>query len=325
MLLLLSACAPPSTSGDPVAPGAFRVAFISDTHVVGPQYVCCSESEGIDNESIMDTNDRLADVIERLNAVDPPPEAVFVLGDITHNAIEFDELAAYDETETAWSRASELFARLDMPSHLVLGNHDYDVNCGEPGEDRREITHALADRFFGGLAYDAVDYHGWRFLLANSQLGPTWDAADDRCSTGTGSFGAEQLAWLDAELGEGAPSMVLSHHYVPVTRAEEDPEGLVDYASVLGSHSNLQLSLAGHAHRWIDFTPSYTFPHRLVAATRYDADNFWIVELQKDGSGYTILDEDKAQDVSTCADTWTYNGDPAEDPSAPPESGDCGD
>ena len=46
--------------------------------------------------------------------------------------------------------------------------------------------------------------------------------------------------------------------------------------------------------------------------------------FEEDGSEYTILDYDKAKWFTTCADTWTYDGTPAVDPSAPPESGDCG-
>jgi 3',5'-cyclic AMP phosphodiesterase CpdA len=325
MLLLLLACtSPPDSADDPVTPGTFRVAFIADTHVIGPQYVCCSESEGLDNESIMKTPDRLAAVVDQLNAVNPPPEAVFVLGDVVHDAHVFDSLDAYEAEETAWSRAAALFDGLDMPVHLVWGNHDYDVDCGEVGDDRRLFTHDLFDRFFGAEPTKVVDLYGWRFILANSQLGPTWDAVDGACSTGTGSFGAAQLTWLDEQLGEGRPSVVMSHHYLPVTRAEEDPAGLGDYESVLSARSNMKLSLAGHAHRWIDFTPSYGFPHILLGATRYDTDDFWIVEFSKESDAYTILDFDKARWLTTCADTWVYDGTPAPDPANPAETGDCG-
>lgn len=99
-LALLVGCAEPKAAGGgaadtmdsgarvvPQEPGTFRVAMVADTHVIGPEYVCCSESEGIDNESIMKTPERLAAVVAAINAVEPPPELVFVLGDVVHDTL----------------------------------------------------------------------------------------------------------------------------------------------------------------------------------------------------------------------------------------------
>jgi hypothetical protein len=325
MLLLLAACTPPTSSADPAAPGNLRVAVLSDTHIIGPEYVCCSESNDLDNSSIVLTSDRLAETVRQLNAVDPPLDAVFVTGDVVHNPQVLATLEAYDTEDPAWSRARALFDELEMPYYLAWGNHDYDVDCGAGGADPRDFTDAVIARVFEQDPYQAVSLGAWRFLVANSTRGPTWDPADPRCSTGTGSFGAEQLVWMDAELAAGGPTVVMSHHYLPVITSDEDPDGLVDYNTVLASHSNLALTLAGHAHRWLDFSPTYGFPHLLLGSTRYDSDDFWVIELDADGDTYTILDFDKPAWFTTCADTWVYEDGGAEpDPADPAETGDCG-
>ena len=325
VLFVLAACTPPSTSADPAAPGNLRVAVLSDTHIIGPEYACCSESNDLDNSSIVKTSDRLAETVRRLNEVDPPLDAVFVTGDVVHNPAVLADLEAYDTEDNAWSRARALFDELDVPYHLAWGNHDYDVDCGASGPDPRDFTDAVIARVFGQEPYQSVAMGGWRFVLMNSVRGPTWDPADPACSTGTGSFGAEQLAWLDAELASGDPAVVMSHHYLPVIRADEDPDGLGDYNTVLASHDNVALTLAGHSHRWLDFSLSYTFPHLLLGSTRYDSDDFWVIELDADGATYTILDFDKPEWFTTCANTWVYaDGEAGPDPANPAEMGDCG-
>jgi len=64
--LLLVACAPGedkpaqgNSAPDSAPPASFRVVLVADTHVIGPEYICCSESPGLDNESIMKTPGRL--------------------------------------------------------------------------------------------------------------------------------------------------------------------------------------------------------------------------------------------------------------------------
>ena len=87
MIFYLFSCVQPvQVQQEPDEEKSFRAVFIADTHVVGPQYECCSESEGLDNDSIMQTQDRLIAVREQINAIVPPPDMVFVLGDVVHNA-----------------------------------------------------------------------------------------------------------------------------------------------------------------------------------------------------------------------------------------------
>ncbi len=322
-MLLLLACTSSSSESTPKEESPLRVAILSDTHVIGPQYTCCSENGDLDNSSIMRTQERLEDTIATLNAVNPRPEAVFVLGDIVHDAHVFATLEEYEGQDTAWSRAEAAFAKLEIPLYLALGNHDYDFSCDDPNEPHA-LTHQLAERYLKTQPYQRVDLESWSFFVGNSQLGPTFDHADPRCDGGTGSFGAEQLAWLRDGLAEGRPSIVMSHHYPLVMAKDEDHDGAGDFETVMAEAPNLKVALSGHSHRWIDFGVGYPFRNILVGGTRYDSDNFWIVELQRDGSDFEILDFDKPEWYTTCSNTWSYDGTVEEDPSHPAETGDCG-
>ncbi len=313
----------PTETGE-AGPSTFRVVFIADTHVIGPQYACCSESEGLDNDSIMQTPDRLAAVRDAVNALDPQPDLVFVLGDVVHNAHVFETADEYTADETGWSVAADLFDGFEAPVHLVWGNHDYAVSC-DPARPQfsASFTHALFDHFFAAPPTEVVDHKGWRFILTNSQLGPTWTPGDPLCNTGLASYGRTQLGWIDAQLADGLPSIVMAHYYLAVTESDEDPTGpYPGLGDVLAAHDNVKLFLAGHMHRWIDGREGTDVPQVVLGATRYDTDNFWLFEFEEGGDSFSIIDEEKPRWYTTCADTWTYGAPPGPDPTAV-EQGDC--
>jgi len=326
LVLLFLGCGAPTPQPDPTDPtGPLRVVFIADTHIIGPQYTCCSESEGVDNDSIMRGPDRLAETVAQINAISPPPDRVFLLGDVLHDAYHSHDPQWYATEESAFSVAADLLAGLQVPLHILWGNHDYEVHCG--GGDHhysRALSHQLFADFFGAETHGSIDAGGWRFLLLNSQLGPTWDIESPLCDTGMGSFGEEQLAWLDEQLGDGLPSIVMSHHHMLTSIQREENDGNhPDLPSVLERHDNVAAHMAGHLHRWYDLEPSGITPvrHLILGATRYDTDNFWLVEFSPDGS-FEIVDYEKPQWLTTCADHWTYEGDPQIDSSSI-EDGDC--
>lgn len=314
-----------ATETGSAGPDTFRVVFIADTHVIGPEYTCCSESPGLDNDSIMKTPDRLAQVRDAVNALDPQPDLVFVLGDVVHDALVFADRTAYQSEETGYSKAWELFDGFQAPVHYVWGNHDYEVSCNPDAGLPRDLAHGVFEDLFATQPYSSVDHKGWRFILANSQLGPTWTPTDPLCNTSFASYGAEQLAWIDGLLADGRPTMVMAHYYTAVTKLDEQPGAeLSDLPTVLDRHDNMRLFLAGHFHRWVDARDADTFPQVVLGATRYDTDNFWLFEFTENSDEYVILDEEKPRWGTTCADTWLYSGTPEADPSAE-ELGDCTD
>lgn len=304
---------------DPSSPGVFRVVLMADTHIIGPQYVCCSESPGVDNTSIVKTEDRLRSVVQQLNSVEPRPELAFVLGDLVHDAHHEHEAQWYQENRNAFTVARELFDDLDIPLHVLWGNHDYEVNCGGDSFDK-SLTHQLFLDFFDTEPFYALNYRGWKFLFMNSQLGPSWDPTHERCKTANGSFGEDQMRWVSEQLDEGSPTVVMSHHMSALWMSNEFPNTEnADMETVLGRYENDVIRFMGHTHRWLQFPSKNEFP---IAATRYDDDNFWIVEFDGTDGSYTILDTDKAIDRSTCGLTYTYAGTPMLVEDAP-EMGDC--
>ena len=56
------------------------MALLADAHLIGPQYVCCTESNDVDNESIMKT-------VERLKAAQRQVRARCVCGVLDWGAI----------------------------------------------------------------------------------------------------------------------------------------------------------------------------------------------------------------------------------------------
>lgn len=318
VLAVLAACSSSPSHGD-----ALRVVVISDTHITGPQYVCCSENGMLDNDSIVKTQDRLNAVVDHINAIQPPPDMVVIAGDVMHNPYYSLDPAWYATTESAWTITPQILARLNMPVHMAFGNHDYSVNCDGNPHVSREMTAQLIQDHYGVAPYYAVDIKGWRFLFGDSMLGPTWDDMDPACDTENGSYGQQQLAWVDAQLADGLPTVFLSHHPLSETKVIEAPgEQFEGIAAVEAAHPNLALHLAGHMHRYLEFVGSYPFPHIMVAATRYDDDNYWLFEFHADGT-YEILDKDKTPRFSGCSETWQYNGTPKPVTPQPAETGDC--
>lgn len=318
LLVTLAACSAP-TSLD-----SFRIVLISDTHVTGPQYVCCTENGDMDNSSIQHTEERLNRVVDSINAIDPPPDLVVITGDVMHNPYYSLDPSWYATTESAWTITPRILARLNMPVYPAWGNHDYDIECASRPRIERDISHQLFRDHYDVDPYYAVDHNGWRFLLGNSMLGATWDYTNaETCNTEVGSYGAEQLSWVDAQLADGLPTLFFSHYPEAQTAMLEVPGSAApDIMTVLGAHENLVAHFAGHDHRFLEFQNT-AYPQFMVSGTRYDADNYWLIELDENG-GYRILDRDKSMRFSPCSDTWDYSGAPRPADPQPAEDGDCG-
>lgn len=287
LLWLVWGCASPEST-EPTS-DKFRVALLTDPHVIASDYACC-ENGDLDTESIYLASDRLRTAQDKLAAIRPQPELALLAGDIFHQNYKHPRVEDYLDRETAAGNAAGLLERFVMPAWPAWGNHDY-----ESPEFSREFSHELFEALFGLEPYYAVVHRGWKFILANSQLGPTWDPLDALYNDGLGSFGPEQLAWLDQELAEGLPTFLVFHHPTFVIKDDESagPDPDLD-ALIERHHDTIQAIFVGHTHRWIDLSHVYDLPHVVLGATRYDEDNFWVAELTEGTSDWSLLDEGKA-------------------------------
>jgi 3',5'-cyclic AMP phosphodiesterase CpdA len=165
--------------------------------------------------------------IDHLNALRPRPDAVLITGDLTN-----------DGDAAVWAELRGALARLGAPLYPLPGNHD----------GRELMRAAFADlglfQTRGPLCF-AVPLGPLRLIGLDSLI--PGDPA--------GRIGPEQLAWLDARLGDAprTPTLVALHHPPFRTGIDhmdammlEDGEAL---AAVIGRHPHVERVLCGHVHR----------------------------------------------------------------------------
>jgi 3',5'-cyclic AMP phosphodiesterase CpdA len=168
--------------------------------------------------------------LSRVRALDPIPDFVLITGDLT----EHGDPAEYEI-------ARELLGTLDIPVHVVPGNHDDAGVMLSVLSDTPYVQAAAGE----GRCYYRVDYPGLRLLCCDSSVAGRHD----------GELGPAQLAWLDAELRRDpeVPAIVAMHHHaVPSGIAVMDDLMLSDsaaLAAVLERHPPLVRLLCGHLHR----------------------------------------------------------------------------
>lgn len=190
------------------------LAQISDLHLGG-------------DENGVDPIPRLEAVIEAICALPNEVDGVLVSGDLTH-----------DGGPEEYRLARDLLERLEVPLHVLPGNHD----------DRALLREAFDLPGVGGEPIDYTANVGeLRLVLLDSNV-PGQDP---------GGFEPEQLRWLDAELGKaGDKSTLLALHHTPMPTAVREWDGInmplaerEALAEVVGRHSHLRAIVGGHLHR----------------------------------------------------------------------------
>ena len=169
----------------------------------------------------------LADAVRRVAAMDPAPGAVLFTGDLTEHGRPHE-----------YERVGELLAPLEMPLHVLGGNHD----------DREAMR----------AAFPAADGGDGDYRYA-TRCGPLRLVVADTSNPGRieGRLGDERLAWIDARLGEDRETpTVLAMHHPPllVGIPAWDAIGLpaADHAAlgeILTGHPQVARVVAGHVHR----------------------------------------------------------------------------
>ena len=161
------------------SPGAkpFTFVQISDTHV------------GFAKPANPDPVATLRETIAKIKALPQAPDLVIHTGDVTHLA-----------TPAQFDMAQQLLAELGLPIHVIPGEHDM-----VDGNDPRPFLQRFGKdaRGNGWSSFDAGGVH-FVALVNVVQLG----------DMGMGTLGAEQLAWLGADLAglsSSTPIVVMSH------------------------------------------------------------------------------------------------------------------
>lgn len=173
----------------------------------------------------------LANVVERVAALRPRPDFVWLTGDLAENG-----------TAEEYANACGLLAGLGLPAAAIPGNHDLRAPfvAGLAGSGIR----TGAEPFL----HLVVDDHPVRMIGLDTK-GPDGVAA--------GELGAARLDWLAARLAEAPerPTALFLHHPPFLTGlAAPDATRCADgdaLAAIVGRHPAVRLVAAGHVHRAI--------------------------------------------------------------------------
>ncbi|SEG55780.1 phosphodiesterase [Marinobacterium lutimaris] len=198
----------------------------------------------------VDTYTALECAVDHLNAMKPRPDLVMVSGDLG----DFGTLAEYRQARLALDR-------LEMPFHVIPGNHD------ERGAMREGFAdHAYLPSGEGHLSYALEDQPLRLVALDTSEPGKPYGLMD-----------SERVQWLESTLSERPEerTLLFMHHpplAVGITHMDvqclQEAERL---AVVLRRHPQVELILCGHLHRPVEFIwegrPVYVAPAHNHAVT----------------------------------------------------------
>ena len=193
-LVLVSSCVDPEGEDE-----ILRFAVITDLHLK-------PDAERVNNQV-------MAETVGILNAIDPPVELVLLAGDLV-DELPSDDPSYYEEHEdTALHQLELLLSGLEMPALPVLGNHDYYISDGtlenELTGDPAAREALLVEHLGLPGAWYRRDHRGVAFYGLNTmQPHPDAGWTPNRC----GSFGPEQVAWLEEQLADGMPCVLFFHH-----------------------------------------------------------------------------------------------------------------
>lgn len=172
----------------------------------------------------LDTAARLEAAVEAVNARYGDADFCVLAGDLA----DLGQAAAYE-------RLKAIIARLQIPVHVTLGNHD----------NRPTFLAVMGEGYLAetGKVDKVIDAKGYRIIVLDS-------SEPDRVD---GVLEVAQLDWLRARLAEALdrPVIVILHHNANALHIESDniailePEAFLD---ALATHPDIRQVIAGHVH-----------------------------------------------------------------------------
>ena len=192
-----------------------RFVHISDLHILADPD---RRQYGVDTGAI------LRQAIPLLNSL--RPDFVVAGGDLSG-----------DGSEDSYRRLQQILQPLAAPIHLLMGNHDDRTKF-------RRIFHPHATPTADPVEA-AFEVGGMRFVLLDSSLPGKEE----------GAFSADQLRWLDRELGASAGRLTwvfLHHQPLPIYVRWLDQIGLSNpeaFLATLACHPHVAAVAYGHVHQ----------------------------------------------------------------------------
>lgn len=172
----------------------------------------------------LDTAARLEQAVDAVIARYGDADFCVLAGDLADRG----EAAAYE-------RLKAIVARLPIPVHITLGNHD----------DRATFLEAFGAEFAAetGKVDKVIDAEGYRVILLDSSEPGRVD----------GVLEMAQIDWLKARLAEALdrPVIVVLHHNANALHIESDTIRILEpdaFVEALKTHPDIRQVIAGHVH-----------------------------------------------------------------------------
>jgi 3',5'-cyclic AMP phosphodiesterase CpdA len=197
----------------------FKFIHLTDTHIVPKGHKLCG----------LDPSDRLARAVSHINECHSDASFVILSGDISYHGME-----------RGYEAVKEVLAKLVIPYHLMIGNHDDRTSF-------RKVFPATAVDSKGFVQYRLETSVGDFILLDTAVMGE-----------GHGILCGDRLNWLETELAryDNRPVYLFLHHPpFDVGIPSLDAMGLVKGADrlreILLKYGNVRHLFYGHVHRAI--------------------------------------------------------------------------
>jgi Icc protein len=187
---------------------------MSDLHVMPPGELSMT----------LDTGARLEQAVDAVIARYGDADFCVLAGDLA----DLGQPAAYEHLKA-------IIARLPIPVHITLGNHDH----------RPAFVSVFGQDFLAetGKVDKVIDAKGYRIILLDSSEPGRVD----------GVLETGQIAWLQARLAEARdrPVIVVLHHNANALHIESDDIRILEpdaFLDALKTHPDIRQVIAGHVH-----------------------------------------------------------------------------
>ena len=195
----------------------------------------------------LDTAARLEQAVDAVLARHADADFCILAGDLADRG----EAAAYERLKT-------IIARLPIPAHITLGNHD----------DRPTFLSVFGDDFAAETGHidKVIDTKGYRIIMLDSSEPGRVDGVLEQA----------QIDWLTARLAEAMdrPVIVVLHHNANALHIHSDRIRMLEpdaFIAALKTHPDIRQVIAGHVHLTSTAT-WHGLPFTTLAGGHYSVD-----------------------------------------------------